>query len=79
MPAFAGRATLRRQLLVSLLVPLVLATLVSSVVAYYFAVRFATLAYDRALFDSTLDISGQVKVVNGTIRVDLPSAGAINE
>ena len=45
-------ATLRRQLLISLLAPIVLVTLISAVVTYYYAFNFATLAYDYSLFDS---------------------------
>jgi two-component system sensor histidine kinase TctE len=68
------RATLRRQLLTSLLAPIVLVTMVSAVVTYYYAFNFATLAYDYSLFDSALDISRQTRVTDGTARVDLPSA-----
>src|SRR3972149_4452612 len=50
------KATLRRQLLLSLLAPIVLVTLISSVVSYYYAFNFATLAYDYSLFDSALDM-----------------------
>jgi len=68
------RATLRHQLLLSLLAPIVLLTLISSVVSYYFAFNFATLAYDYALFDSALDLSRQVRPRDGQLRLDLPSA-----
>ena len=71
------RPTLRRQLLEWLLWPLVLVMAASSVAAYYVAVAFATVAYDRALFDTTLDISGQIKVVDGALHVDLPRAAAM--
>lgn len=68
------RATLRHQLLISLLAPIVLVTLISAVVTYYYAFNFATLAYDYALFDSARDISRQTRVSQGSMRVDLPSA-----
>jgi two-component system sensor histidine kinase TctE len=68
------RATLRHQLLISLLAPIVLVTLISAVVTYYYAFNFATLAYDYSLFDSALDISRQTRVSEGHVRVDLPSA-----
>ncbi len=68
------RATLRRQLLISLLAPIVLLTLISAVVTYYYAFNFATLAYDYSLFDSALDISRQTRVTDGRAHVDLPSA-----
>ena len=67
-------ATLRRQLLISLLAPIVVVTLISAVVTYYYAFNFATLAYDYSLFDSALDISRQTRVIDGRLRVDLPSA-----
>ncbi|MEO7725756.1 MAG: sensor histidine kinase N-terminal domain-containing protein [Burkholderiales bacterium] len=68
------RATLRHQLLMSLLAPIVLVTLISAVVTYYFAFNFATLAYDNSLFDSALDISRQTRATQGRLHVDLPSA-----
>jgi two-component system sensor histidine kinase TctE len=59
-------------LLIWLLAPLTIVVLASAVIGYYFALRFATLAYDRALFETARDISNQVKIVGGDIRVDLP-------
>ena len=67
-------ATLRHKLLISLLAPIVLVTLISAVVTYYYAFNFATLAYDYSLFDSALDISRQTRVNDGALHVDLPSA-----
>ena len=67
-------ATLRQQLLISLLAPIVLVMLISAVVTYYYAYNFATLAYDYSLFDSALDISRQTRSSDGTLHVDLPSA-----
>jgi len=69
----ARKSSLRRQLLISLLAPIVLVTLVSAVVAYYYAFNFATLAYDNSLFDSALDISRQTRVIDGEVHVDLPT------
>ncbi|MBI4192564.1 MAG: sensor histidine kinase N-terminal domain-containing protein [Betaproteobacteria bacterium] len=68
------KATLRHQLLISLLAPIVLVTLMSSVVSYYYAFNFATLAYDYSLFDSALDIGRQVRYSEDQLRVDLPHA-----
>jgi two-component system sensor histidine kinase TctE len=68
------RATLRHQLLISLLAPVVLVTLLSAVVTYYYAYNFATLAYDYSLFDSALDISRQTRSREGAPHLDLPSA-----
>jgi two-component system sensor histidine kinase TctE len=61
-------------LLTSLLAPIVLVTLLSAVVTYYYAFNFATLAYDYSLFDSALDISRQTRLRDGRLHVDLPSA-----
>lgn len=69
-----AKATLRRQLLVSLLAPIVLVTLISAVVSYYYAFNFATLAYDYSLFESALDIGRQTRITEGELRVDLPRA-----
>lgn len=75
LPArITGNTTLRRQLLMSLLAPIMLVLVISSSVSYYFSVKFATLAYDYALFDSALDISRQVRVRNGELHLDLPRA-----
>lgn len=64
--------TLRSQLLVWLVGPLVILWSVSSVVDYDIATRFVNLAYDRALLETALDIGRQVKVINDRIYVDLP-------
>lgn len=64
--------TLRSQLLVWLVGPLVVLWSVSSVIDYDVATRFVNLAYDRALLDTALDIGRQVKVINDRIYVDLP-------
>src|SRR5262245_7496192 len=68
------KSTLQSQLLISLLAPIVLLTLVSSVVSYYYAFNFSTLAYDYSMFDSALDISRQVSYSDGHLRADLPRA-----
>ena len=67
-------ASLREQLLVRLLTPVVLVTVISSVISYYYAFNYATLAYDYSLYDSALDIGRQVHVIDGQVRVDLPRA-----
>ena len=67
-------ASLREQLLVRLLTPVVLVTLISSGISYFYAFNYATLAYDYSLYDSALDISRQAHVINGQVRVDLPRA-----
>lgn len=63
--------SLRRKLLVWLLVPLLSLWAVGSVTAYVMALNFANIAYDRALFDSTLSIAKRVRLVNGAATVEL--------
>ncbi len=67
-------ASLREQLLVRLLTPVVLVTLISSGISYFYAFNYANLAYDYALHDAALDIGRQAHAVNGEVRVDLPRA-----
>lgn len=55
-----------------LLTPILLLWVVGGVIAYTIAVRFADLAHDRSLFDSTLTLSGQVKTIRGRVILDLP-------
>lgn len=66
--------TLRYQLLGSLLTPIILVLLISSVVSYFFSVEFTKLAYDNALFDNARDISRQLHFRDGEVQVDLPRA-----
>jgi two-component system sensor histidine kinase TctE len=65
-------APLRRQLLLWLLPPLVVLWAASGIATYLVAFRSATIAYDRALFDSTLALAEQIRMVRGELRVDLP-------
>ena len=67
-------ATLRRQLLLWLLPPLLVLWAISAHIDYDIAKRFVNLAYDRALLDAALDIGRQIRVVNDRIYVDLPRA-----
>jgi two-component system, OmpR family, sensor histidine kinase TctE len=64
--------TLRRQLLIWLIVPLLMLWVVSTVVDHDIAKRFVNFAYDRALLETALDIGRQVKVIQNRIYVDLP-------
>lgn len=68
----ARPATLRRQLLLWLLPPLLVLWATSALIDYDIAKRFVNLAYDRALLESALDIGRQVREVNDRIYVDLP-------
>lgn len=64
--------TLRRQLLLWLLPPLLVLWATSSTIDYDIAKRFVNLAYDRALLEAALDIGRQVREVDDRIYVDLP-------
>ncbi len=64
--------SLHRQLMIWLLIPIVCLWIAGGVVAYFIAVRFADLAHDRSLFDSTLTLSEQVRIDHGSVRLDLP-------
>ena len=68
----ARPATLRRQLLLWLLPPLLVLWGTSSLIDYDIAKRFVNLAYDRALLESALDIGRQVREINDQVYVDLP-------
>lgn len=72
MGQFPKTKTLRWQLLVWLLTPLLILWFLSSVADYYVASRFVNLAYDRSLLDSAVALGQQVKLVDGRMRVDLP-------
>lgn len=64
--------SLRRKLLVWLLLPLLSLWLVGAVLAYFMAINFTDVAYDRALFDSTRSLAEQVKVIDDQAVVELP-------
>ncbi len=66
------RATLRRQVLAWVSIPLGILWAVSAYSDYEIAQRFVTDAYDRALLESALDIGRQVRVLRGRVYVDLP-------
>lgn len=67
-----GPATLRRQVLAWVSIPLAVLWLVSAFIDYDIAQRFVNVAYDRALLESALDIGRQVRVLRGRVYVDLP-------
>ncbi len=66
--------SLRRKLLAWLLAPLLVLWAVGSVVAYFLAINFANVAYDRALFESTRSLAEQVRIVEDKAIVELPRA-----
>lgn len=67
-----ARATLRRQVLAWVSIPLGILWLISAYIDYDIAKRYVNVAYDRALLESALDIGRQVRVLRGRIYVDLP-------
>ena len=64
--------TLRRKLLLYLLIPLSLLWLFSGMVTYFIAVNYANIAYDRALFDTVESIEEQIHFANGRASIELP-------
>lgn len=66
--------SLRRQLLLKLLTPLLPLLLLGVAAAFYMANNFANLAYDRSLFRAALALADQVEVSAGEVVVDLPQA-----
>jgi two-component system sensor histidine kinase TctE len=64
--------TLRRKLLLYLLIPLSGLWVFSAMVTYYIARNYANIAYDRALFDSVESIEEQIRYKNGKATLELP-------
>jgi two-component system sensor histidine kinase TctE len=56
--------------------PLSIALICSALVVYKLASDFVTEAYDRALYDSALDLSRRLRLREGRLSVDLPPAAA---
>ena len=68
----ANAPTLRRKLLLYLLIPLTVLWVFSAMVTYYIARNYANIAYDRALFDSVESIEEQIRYKNGKATLELP-------
>ncbi len=64
--------TLRRKLLLYLLIPLSVLWVFSAMVTYFIARNYANIAYDRALFDSVESIEEQIRYKNGKATLELP-------
>lgn len=64
--------SLRRQLLIWLLVLLIPLLIVGGINSYSRAYHFSNLAYDRSLFRAALALADQVFVIRGKVLVDLP-------
>jgi two-component system, OmpR family, sensor histidine kinase TctE len=74
-PSSSGGASLRAQLLWWLVPPVVGVILVSSITSYTLALKFATEAYDSALFDSARSLAQQIQFgPNGRPELNLPRA-----
>ncbi|MGH8663053.1 MAG: sensor histidine kinase [Burkholderiales bacterium] len=58
------------------MLPLSIALICSALVVYKLASDFVTEAYDRALYDSALDLSRRLRLRDGRLTVDLPPAAA---
>ena len=68
--------SIRRQLIVWLILPLSCALALSALIAYKLVTDFVTRAYDRALYDAALDLSRRLRLREGHLVVDLPPAAA---
>ncbi len=72
------RPSLRAILLDRLLPAMFLVLIASAATAYWVALRSATKAYDRALYDTALAVAEQLQVVNGKPQLPLtPQARAV--
>ncbi len=72
------QTSLRLQLLRRLLPAMLLLLLCGAATAYWVAWHSATKAYDRALFDTTLAIADQLKIIDGKPQLPLtPQARAV--
>ncbi|MEX8518212.1 MAG: sensor histidine kinase [Leptothrix sp. (in: b-proteobacteria)] len=69
-----GRRSLRRHLLLWLLLPQLVLWLAAALVTYNVAVRYADLAIDRNLYQSSRALARQVKPVGSGLFVDFPRA-----
>ncbi|SFU77375.1 sensor histidine kinase [Pseudoduganella namucuonensis] len=70
--AAAPLGSLRRQLLVWLLVPLILLMAVNAVSVYRNALDAADMAYDRSLLASTRALAERVSIVDGKVVANVP-------
>jgi two-component system sensor histidine kinase TctE len=72
--ASPGSTPLRRYLLIWLLVPQLVLWLGAAVVSYQVAARYANLAIDRSLYQSSRALARQVKPTSGGLLIDFPRA-----
>ena len=76
MPLHKTSLSLRRQLLIWLLVPQLVLWLAGAVVTYNVALRYANIAIDRSLYQSSKALARQVKPLGGGLYIDFPRAAA---
>lgn len=62
--------SLKQQLLMWVLVPLLALLAISTVISYSRALHFANLAYDRSLFRAALALADQVEVQDTRILIN---------
>lgn len=68
------RKSIRRQLLLWLLIPLLTLSIICSIVAYFLGIELARSIYDRQLLNSADSVAARIKVTNNKLTVDLPAA-----
>ena len=71
MPPRNKRYSLRRRLLLRLLVPLCLVLILGVAVTVVLAQHIGTMVYDRALYDSAMTLAQQLKIKDGRADLDL--------
>ncbi len=64
--------SLKKQLLIWVLIPLILLLIISAVTSYYRALHYANLAYDRALFRMALAVADQIDIAGNQVMINLP-------
>ena len=70
--AHSAPNSIKRALIVRMMVPLVLLTLLAGFAAYSLAAHFTKVVLDEWLYDSAISLANRVHMVNGTIVIDLP-------
>lgn len=71
-PRLHTAKSLKQQLLVWVLIPLLVLLAISTIISYSRALYFANLAYDRSLFRAALALADQVEVSDTQILINLP-------
>ena len=69
-----GQRSLRRHLMLWLLIPQLVLWLAAAFVTYHVAARYANLAIDRSLYQSSRALAQQVKPIGNGLFIDFPKA-----